>query len=345
MDRCVCFSIIMAAGKGNRMQCPGQNKVCLEIGGVPAVVRAIDTYEACGVGHHIAVVGELAEQVMATVGERYPNCTYAYQPVPLGTGNAAKVGSRVLADAGYEGAVFVTAGDKYFEPRVVEDLLKHFGTGGYDLVLVAGPKEHFASSGRVLTDDEGAPTSIVEVSEIRLSVALAEMQALLAGHDPVDTVDLGEIAARHFPNEKKARVVFGEFWHLLQTERVLPRNQVGKLLEPLRATTTISVYENKGARQVPASEIEDMTSLANLSAYVFRASALYHSLAQLTRDNAQHEEFLTDTIKVLASDRLPDGSARYRLGIPADPRSHRGHGLQHARGVAADPRGRQRAQP
>jgi CTP:molybdopterin cytidylyltransferase MocA len=62
MSRPKTFSIIMAAGKGNRMQCPGQSKVCLDIGGVPAIVRALDAYEACGLGHHIIVVGELADQ-------------------------------------------------------------------------------------------------------------------------------------------------------------------------------------------------------------------------------------------------------------------------------------------
>ena len=109
MGTAKAFSIVMAGGKGNRMQCPGQNKVCLDIGGVPAIVRALGTYESCGFGHHVIVAGDLAEQVMEAVGERYPNCTYAYQPVPLGTGNAAKVGARVLEDAGYEGPVLVMA--------------------------------------------------------------------------------------------------------------------------------------------------------------------------------------------------------------------------------------------
>jgi len=129
------FSIIMAAGRGNRMQCPGRNKVCLDIGGVPAIVRALDTYEAAGIGHHIIVVGELADEVMRTVGERYPNCSYAYQPVPLGTGNAARVGARVLEDATYDGAVLVTAGDKYLEPRIVRDLLAQFDSAPLRVVF------------------------------------------------------------------------------------------------------------------------------------------------------------------------------------------------------------------
>ncbi|MEN6644345.1 MAG: NTP transferase domain-containing protein [Armatimonadia bacterium] len=313
------FSIIMAAGKGNRMNCPGQNKVYLEIDGLPAVIRALDTYESCGLGHHIIVVGECADQVMSVVGERFPNCTFAYQPVPLGTGNAIKVGARVLQDAGYTGPVFVTAGDKYIEADVVRDLIARFEQGQHDLMLVAGRKNDYPTSGRVLTDDQGAPTAIVEVSEIRLSRALQEIEPLLAGQN-VKPQPLLEIIQRHFTNEKKAKVAFGELWHLLQPNGEgpghpgLPTAKVRPLVDSLRHTVTLPLWRGGEMTPIPASEVEDMTDLANISVYMYSAPALYHSLAKLARDNAQHEEFLTDTIKILASERNDDGTPTYRLG-------------------------------
>lgn len=308
-------SIIMAAGKGQRMRNPGVNKVCLDIGGVPAIVRALDTYETAGIGHHVIVVGELVDQVMKAVGERFPNCSYAYQPVPLGTGNAAKVGARVLQDIGYEGAVLVTAGDKYTESGVIDRLIRYFNEGHYDLVLVAGSKDDFPTSGRIVKDSEGAPTSIVEVSEIRLSQAVQAIEAALPEAPEAPTAALLAIINEHFPNERKAQIAFGELWHLLQANGSVSVSKVRQLLEPLRETSTVTVYTGDGIRQIPASEVESLTELANISVYLYRASALYHSLSQLTRDNAQHEEFLTDTIKVLANERHSDGTPVYRLGV------------------------------
>lgn len=310
---CKVFSIIMAAGKGNRMNCPGQNKVCLEVDGVPAIVRALDAYESCGLGHHIIVVGELADQVMSTVGERFPNCTYAYQPVALGTGNAVKVGARILQDAGYEGPIFVTAGDKVIEPLVVRDLMDRFESGGHDLVLVAGMTSDYPTSGRVLTDHQGAPTAIVEVSEIKLSLAVQELEKLAAG-DSVATSALLEIVRKHFPNEKKAAVAFGDLWHGLHNNDQLSVAKLAQLLTPLRETVTLPFWGEDGLQMIPASDVEQMTDIANICAYAYSAPALYFSLQRLTRDNAQHEEFLTDTVKILAAERDGDGSPRYKLG-------------------------------
>ncbi|MHB8995584.1 MAG: GHMP family kinase ATP-binding protein [Armatimonadota bacterium] len=307
------FSIIMAGGKGNRMQCPGRNKVCLEVDGVPAIVRALDTYESCGIGHHVIVVGELADEVMTTVGERFPNCTYAYQPNALGTGNAVKVGARVLQDAGYDGPIFVTAGDKVIEPQVVADLLQQFSAGDYDLVLVAGKSSDYPTSGRVLTDDQGAPTAIVEVSEIRLSLAVQELKPLLES-ETARSADVLAVIRRHFPNEKKAGVAFGELWHELQGSDQLPAATVRERLKPLRDTVTLPLWRDNQMTMVPASDVEQMTDIANICAYMYKAAPLYFSLARLSRDNAQHEEFLTDTVKILAAERNETGAPRYRLG-------------------------------
>lgn len=336
------FSIIMAAGKGQRMNCPGHSKVCLDVDGAPAIVRAIDAYESAGIGHHIVVVGELAEEVMVTVGQRYPNCSFAYQPTPLGTGNAAKVGARVLQDSGYPGAVFVTAGDKYIEPWVVRDLRRQFEQGEFDLVLVAGKKEHHQTSGRILFDAAGDPAAIVEVSEIRLSRAVHEMEQLTGGAsrpaqaaagpatgslavavaEPEITApatlpseQLLQIITAHFSNPKKADIVFGELWHLLHNEPEIATDRLQEMLKPLRQKATLQLWRAGQPELLPASAVEDVADLVNLSVYMYRAPALYHSLSRLTRDNAQHEEFLTDTLKILASERAEDGRPAFRIGV------------------------------
>ena len=88
-------SIILAGGRGTRMKCDSTHKVCFEVGGVPVILRAISTYDQCGIDHHVIVIGALGEQVLHTVGARVPNASFAYQPEPLGTGNATKCGAKL----------------------------------------------------------------------------------------------------------------------------------------------------------------------------------------------------------------------------------------------------------
>ena len=61
------FTIILAAGKGTRMGVDTRPKVCFEVCGVPAIIRAMRAYHACGIKQHVIVVGNLAGQVIETV--------------------------------------------------------------------------------------------------------------------------------------------------------------------------------------------------------------------------------------------------------------------------------------
>ncbi len=43
------YSIILAGGKGTRMGSADLHKVCFEIDGKPSIVRAMDSYNNCGI--------------------------------------------------------------------------------------------------------------------------------------------------------------------------------------------------------------------------------------------------------------------------------------------------------
>src|SRR5262245_35797820 len=91
------YTIILAGGKGSRMRSRDRHKVCFDVAGTPAIVRAIDTYNLLGAALNVVVVGELAGQVVETVGRRFSNVVFAYQPEALGTGDAARCGLGALA--------------------------------------------------------------------------------------------------------------------------------------------------------------------------------------------------------------------------------------------------------
>src|SRR5262249_60318614 len=90
--RAPLYAITPAGGKGRRMRSRDKHKGCFEIAGVPAIVRAIDTYNRLGVVQNVIVVGDLAGQVVETVGRRFANGVFAYQPEGGGTGHAARCG-------------------------------------------------------------------------------------------------------------------------------------------------------------------------------------------------------------------------------------------------------------
>src|SRR5260370_33191818 len=86
------YSIILAGGKGRRMRTRDKHKVCFEIADVPAIVRAIDAYNRLGVSQNVVVVGELAGQVVETVGRRFSNVVLAYQTGAVGSSDGARLG-------------------------------------------------------------------------------------------------------------------------------------------------------------------------------------------------------------------------------------------------------------
>jgi bifunctional N-acetylglucosamine-1-phosphate-uridyltransferase/glucosamine-1-phosphate-acetyltransferase GlmU-like protein len=101
------------------MRSDSAHKVCFEVGGVPVILRTLHTYQQCGISHHIIVIGAQGDQVISTVGKHFSNVSFAYQPTPRGTGNAARYGAQVLKDVGYRDLVLVVVGDRILAPRLV----------------------------------------------------------------------------------------------------------------------------------------------------------------------------------------------------------------------------------
>ena len=50
------YTIVLAAGKGSRMNSSSVPKVCFPVNGIPAVNRALKIYNDCGIKQHILVV-------------------------------------------------------------------------------------------------------------------------------------------------------------------------------------------------------------------------------------------------------------------------------------------------
>jgi N-acetylgalactosamine kinase len=302
-------SIILAGGKGTRMHSADRHKVCFEVDGKPAINRAIETYKACGVHHHVVVVGAMAGQVIETVGKAHEGVVFAYQAEQRGTGHAARQGARFLSDMHFDGAVLVVAGDRLLDPRVVEGLLTELSESASDLVFLTGPRNR-SEAGRVLRDDAGAVLAVVEHKDVLAKMTLSRIRKLaLEGARDLDREARDAMIAA-FPTPEKAALAFGALWARMVDGRPLSPSEMLDLVPP--ETCVFQMGNRLDAPLVMSPEETELSDEANRSVYLVRAQALYYALSQLTTNNAQGEEYLSDIVNILA--QAPGGSgSRYRV--------------------------------
>ncbi len=170
------LNIILAAGRGTRMQSTTCHKVCFTIDGVPAINRALAIYESLGLKRHIIVVGAMAGQVMETVGRAFKNALFAYQAEQSGTADAARVGLRAALLSGGDPNVLLAAGDRIIEPGVLERLFALFEEEACDLAFLASPGLPESTQGRVVETADGRIIGIVEEADIRQRQVFADLR-------------------------------------------------------------------------------------------------------------------------------------------------------------------------
>ena len=179
-SRVPIYSVVLAAGKGRRMRNEVFHKVCFQVAGIPAIHRALDTYNRIGVVRNVVVVGDLAGQVVETVGKKFRNVVFAYQPDALGTGDAARCGLQALFDIDPEARVLVVAGDKIIDSAALTRLISECERTDDDVAVLVSPSEWAGTSaGRVLFGENKRPLAIVEMADVKLRACRAELHRLL----------------------------------------------------------------------------------------------------------------------------------------------------------------------
>lgn len=307
------YTIILAGGKGSRMRSLDRHKVCFEVAGVPAIVRAIDIYNLLGVVKNVVVVGEMAGQVVETVGRRFGNVVFAYQPEALGTGDAARCGLHALSEVDDNARILVIAGDKIIEGATLSRFLEHADRTGGDLNLLVSPAGMSSEgSGRVLFRPDGRPLGIVEASDIRVLACRNELRKALA-------VELDETAARAKVEEVIARHLgpAGAWSTVLGfSKKSGPSNEA--LREAFRRDEWLArlqdlPYDLRLASDAPPISAADAarSHFVNESIYLVRKGALRFGLDHMTTANAQGEEYLTDAVGAVMSRADSDQGVRY----------------------------------
>lgn len=317
------FSIILAAGKGTRMNRASCNKVCLPIAGEPAINRAISIYNACGIKEHIVVVGVMGGQVMETVGRAFENVMFAYQAEQLGTGHAARVGIKTLQGLENDPDILLAAGDRIIDATVIEELFDVFYSRNCDMALLACPRREGSNQGRIVQAANADLFAIVEASDIRQRQVFRDILSVVrAGKEPsagelVKIMTHGFAGENQTPAEKQLSAAFGRLWHIAAVENRDPTRQ--QILECVpEELTQFEFKDREGSSIVMTPEEVERVPLVNNSIYLAKASCIQYGLERLDRHNAQQEEYLSQLVAILAQAMDGDKPRFYARALRVD---------------------------
>jgi bifunctional UDP-N-acetylglucosamine pyrophosphorylase/glucosamine-1-phosphate N-acetyltransferase len=165
--------ILLAAGQGTRMNSKRQ-KILHEVGGRPMVMHAFLTAAAVADLKPVLVVGPGEAGVRDLIGER---ADYVIQPEQLGTGHAALIAKPVLD--GRAEQVIVTYGDMpLLRAETLTALTDRQAETGAAVVMLACLGDPASSFGRVIRNETGRVTAIMEAAQARRQPNAADLLAI-----------------------------------------------------------------------------------------------------------------------------------------------------------------------
>ena len=177
------YALILAAGKGTRMK-TDLPKCAFPILGKPMIEYIVENLEKSQIDEIVTIVGHKKEVITDLLKDR---STYAIQEEQLGTGHATLQAASLLEDK--EGVTFILPGDMpLMEYPLMDKILRSHEEMGNDLTIVSMMFDNPKGYGRVVRDEYGVVTSIVEeidcndaqkqIKEVNSSVYVVNNQAL-----------------------------------------------------------------------------------------------------------------------------------------------------------------------
>jgi bifunctional UDP-N-acetylglucosamine pyrophosphorylase/glucosamine-1-phosphate N-acetyltransferase/UDP-N-acetylglucosamine pyrophosphorylase len=185
-------AIVLAAGKGTRMDSDGPKVLCQALGR-PLVDYVLDAVRDAAIGRVLVVVGYQADRVRQALADR-PGLEFVEQTEQLGTGHAVMVCRDQLRD--HDGPVLVLTGDSpLFQPRSIQQLLLVYERDRPACVMGSLHKANPTGLGRIVRDEQGDFVGIVEekdaseeqrqITEVNMSLYVFDCRELLHALDYV----------------------------------------------------------------------------------------------------------------------------------------------------------------
>lgn len=156
-------AIVLAAGKGTRMQLQDVNKVTLLLGGKPIIRYIVDLLTPLGLSQIIIVVGHAKQSVIASL-KSLP-VTFVEQKAQLGTANAVKSALKKIPNNITD--VLVLHGDDsaFYTKDIISKLtLEHKDSKAAATLLTLSVNDP-TGYGRIIRDNANSISEIIEEKE------------------------------------------------------------------------------------------------------------------------------------------------------------------------------------
>jgi len=205
--------VVMAAGKGTRMNNPSMAKVMYTINDRPLVAWVVDLAERLDSSRTVVVVGWQKDAVIAHIAGAHPSAVCVEQNPQLGTGHAVMQAEKELG--GFEGDVLVLSGDvPMLTHRTTRALIDSHRASGATATVLTAVLDDATGYGRILREKGGKVTGIVEQKD-----ASPEERAIREINSGIYVFDAGNLfqGLRHLTTDNVQKEyyltdVFRHFW-------------------------------------------------------------------------------------------------------------------------------------
>jgi bifunctional UDP-N-acetylglucosamine pyrophosphorylase/glucosamine-1-phosphate N-acetyltransferase len=195
-------AIILAAGRGKRMNSKTINKVAMQLADKPMIVHAINLLESLGIKQVVVVVGHAKKSVMDILGNKV---IFAEQSKRLGTAHAVLCGLKKMPKNISD--ILVINGDDsaFYTKQTIEKLIDLHSTSDASITLLTIEKENPLGLGRIIRDTNGKISSVIEEKDA------TEVQRKIKEINPACYVFKVQFLDKYLSKVKKSEVT-GEYY-------------------------------------------------------------------------------------------------------------------------------------
>ena len=154
--------LILAAGKGTRLNAKNIPKVLYPISDKPILSYCLENLQKTGFKKPIVVIGFKGNLIEEKFGDR---ATYVWQKKQLGTGHAVMVAKKSLKD--YENVLILLGDMPFWKPETLQKIIDLHQKSGATLSLISVIFEDpmFLQYGRIVRDKNNHLVKILEQKE------------------------------------------------------------------------------------------------------------------------------------------------------------------------------------
>jgi len=160
MDTSKVTVVILAAGKGTRMQAPqDKNKVAYSLNNKPIILHTREMLKMAGLNSVIVVVGHAADSVKNVL---HDTVAYAYQNEPKGTGDALKTSLSIIPESSSHILCMYGDDSAFYTPELIHKLLTSHIRASASITMLTIHTPEPAGLGRIIRNENKEIVGIIE---------------------------------------------------------------------------------------------------------------------------------------------------------------------------------------